>query len=189
MTVLRTDRLVMRPWTEGDREAHAAMNADPEVMEFFPSPMSRAESDAWFDRIQLRWAEHGFGLLAVDDAVGFIGFIGLAVPRFTLPVPHRADPPVEIGWRLARRAWGHGYASEGALACLAWALGPLSLPEVLSWTAEPNVRSRAVMERIGMHHDPTDVFLHPNLAADSPLRRHLVYRIEVEEFVAPAPNA
>ena len=186
MTSLRTDRLVLRPWTEGDREAHAAMNADPEVMEFFPSPMSRAESDAWFDRIQLRWAEHGFGLFAVDDAAGFIGFIGLAVPRFTLPVPHRADPPVEIGWRLARRAWGHGYASEGARACLAWALGPLGLPEVLSWTAEPNVRSRAVMERIGMRHDPTDVFEHPNLAEDSPLRRHLVYRIEAEEFVAPA---
>lgn len=187
--VLRTDRLVLRPWRESDREPHAAMNADPEVMEFFPSVMDRAGSDEWFDRIQQRWEEYGFGLLAVDDAQGFIGFIGLAVPRFELPFWHLADPPVEIGWRLVRRAWGRGLATEGARACLQWAFTGLGLPEVLSWTAEVNMRSRAVMERLGMQHDPRDDFDHPKLAATSPLRRHVVYRIPAGEDRPPASGA
>ena len=127
--------------------------------------------------MQLRWEEYGFGLFAVGGRrQGFIGFVGLAVPRFEVPFRHLTDPPVEVGWRLVRRAWGQGYASEGATACLHWAFGPLGLPEVLSWTAMANLRSRAVMERIGMHHDPADDFDHPTLPVDSPLRRHVVYR-------------
>jgi RimJ/RimL family protein N-acetyltransferase len=178
---LRSPRLLLRPWTEADRAPHAAMNSDPEVMEFFPSVMDRAASDEWFDRLRGRWEEYGFGLFAVDDAEGFIGFVGLAVPRFEVPFAHATDPPVEIGWRLVRRAWGQGYASEAASECLRWAFGPLGMPEVLSWTAESNVRSRAVMARIGMHHDPVDDFDHPKLAESSELRRHVVYRITAEQ--------
>jgi RimJ/RimL family protein N-acetyltransferase len=187
--VLRTDRLVLRPWRESDREPHAAMNADPEVMEFFPSVMDRAASDAWFDRMQHGWDEYGFGLLAVEDSRGFVGFVGLAVPRFELPFSHLADPPVEIGWRLVRRAWGRGLATEGATACVDWAFGDLRLPEVLSWTAEVNVRSRAVMERIGMHHDPDDEFDHPKLTDESPVRRHVVYRLLAGERPAVSDRA
>ena len=182
-----TPRLVLRPWTEADREQHAAMNADPEVMEFFPSVMDRAASDAWFDRMQLRWEEYGFGLFAAEDSQGWIGFVGLAVPRFEVPFPHATDPPVEVGWRLVRRAWGQGYASEGATACLHWAFDSLGLPEVLSWTAVANARSRAVMERIGMHHDPADDFDHPTLPVDSPLRRHVVYRASAADHAAAHP--
>ncbi len=186
-TELRTQRLLLRhwteaQWTEADRAANAALNADSEVMEHFPSVMDRAASDDWYDRIQQGWKQWGFGLFAVDGSAGFIGFVGLAVPRFEPPFAHRASPCVEVGWRLARSAWGHGYATEAARACLGWAFGPLGLPEVVAFTTPANERSRAVMARLGMSHDPADDFDHPLLAVDSPLRRHVLYRQGVEEF-------
>jgi RimJ/RimL family protein N-acetyltransferase len=187
VTTLRTARLVLRPWTEVDREPFAAMNADPEVMEHFPGLMDRAASDAFLDRMVTHWAEYGFGLFAVDAPSGFLGFVGLAVPRFTLPVEHRAVPPVEIGWRLVRSGWGQGYASEAARAVLVQAFDDLALPEVLSFTAVRNTRSRAVMERIGMHRDPADDFDHPSLPEGSPLRRHVLYRLASEEFARLGP--
>ena len=144
-------------------------------MEHFPALLTRAESDAFADRIEAHWRTHGFGLWAVEivDGDPFVGFVGLAVPRFAPPVAHRAEPPVEVGWRLARSAWGQGYATEAGLASVTYALDVLGLPEVLSWTYVGNDRSRRVMERIGLVAG--EEFDHPRLAG-SPIERHVVYR-------------
>lgn len=171
---LRTDRLVLRRWRDSDRDPFAALNADPEVMEHFPSTLDRAESDAMIDRIDAHIAGSGWGLWAVERACdgAFLGFTGLAVPRFN----SHFTPAVEVGWRLARHAWGHGYATEAAHAALDYAFNELALAEVVSFTVPTNVRSRAVMERIGMSRDPAGDFDHPNIPPASPLRRHVLYR-------------
>jgi RimJ/RimL family protein N-acetyltransferase len=169
---LRTERLLLRGWRESDLTPFAALNADPEVMRYFPAPMSRAESDALAARASASLRERGWGLWAVDRDGGFLGFTGLAVPRFEA---HFA-PAVEIGWRFARSAWGSGYATEAATAVLQFAFDELGLAEVVSFTAAENRRSRAVMERIGMLHDAGGDFDHPGIAAGSPLRRHVLYR-------------
>jgi RimJ/RimL family protein N-acetyltransferase len=153
------------------------MNADPAVMEFFPSVMDADQSRAAFDRIEDHWARYGFGLNAVDGPDGFIGFVGLAVPSFDVPFPHLADPCVEIGWRLVSSAWGHGYASEAARAVVGQAFGALGLPELVSFTSVVNGRSRAVMERLGMQRDPSEDFDHPRVPEGSRLRRHVLYRL------------
>lgn len=152
------------------------MNADPEVVEFLLGPLTPAESDAMVDRIEASWATKGYGLWAVEVDRGpeFAGYVGLWEPRFDA----HFTPAVEIGWRLARTAWGHGYASEGALAALEFAFAELGLAEVVSFTATTNVRSRAVMERIGMTHDPADDFDHPLVPPSSPLHRHVLYRAQ-----------
>jgi RimJ/RimL family protein N-acetyltransferase len=171
---LETGRLLLRHWRPADRPPFAAMNADPEVMEHFPARLTRAESDAFVDRIEAGFAEHGFGLWALEvRATGeFIGFTGLSVPSFQA----HFTPAVEVGWRLVRPAWGHGYASEAARRALAVGFGDFGLPEVVSFTAVPNVRSQAVMRRIGMTHDPADDFDHPSLPGHR-LQRHVLYRI------------
>ena len=172
--MLRTDRLLLRRWRDGDRAPFAALNADPAVMEYFPSPLKRADSDAFVDRIEAGFEERGYGLwaLEVEQTGEFIGFTGLSVPRFEAPFM----PAVEIGWRLARSAWGHGYATEASTEVLRYAFSDLALAEVVSFTSVGNARSRAVMERIGMTHDPADDFDHPLLPHGSPLRRHVLYR-------------
>jgi RimJ/RimL family protein N-acetyltransferase len=181
---LKTDRLLLRRWRPADRAPFAAMNADPEVMEHFPARMTRAESDAFADRIEAGFAERGFGLWAVEvtepgDLHGqFIGFTGLSVPSFDA----HFTPAVEIGWRLARPAWGHGYASEAARRALAEGFERYRLAEIVSFTSTTNVRSQAVMGRIGMTHDPADDFDHPRLDPASPLYRHVLWRIK-----PPAP--
>jgi RimJ/RimL family protein N-acetyltransferase len=179
---LVTDRLLMREWRDEDLEPFARLNADPLVMEHFPSWLTREQSDALVDRITLRWEEDGVGLWAVErraDAA-FLGFTGLARPNFEAAF----TPAVEVGWRLAVEAWGHGYATEAARAALAFGFEERGLDEILSWTVPANVRSRAVMERLGMTRDPADDFDHPNLAADSPLRRHVLYRLSREAWSA-----
>jgi RimJ/RimL family protein N-acetyltransferase len=170
-----TERLLLRRWREEDREPFAAMNADPTVMEHFPAPLDRAGSDTFVDRIIAQHEQHGWGLWALEvrDTGRFIGFTGLAVPRFEA----HFTPAVEIGWRLAREAWGFGYATEAALAALAAGFDELGLDEIVSFTAVGNTRSRAVMERIGMLHDPADDFDHPGLPEGHPLRRHVLYRL------------
>ncbi|MEU8171437.1 GNAT family N-acetyltransferase [Microbispora hainanensis] len=170
---IRTERLVLRRWREDDKEPFAALNADPVVMEHFPATLSREESDALAERIEAGFDEHGFGLWAVEADGEFIGFTGLSVPRFTAPF----TPCVEIGWRLARSAWGRGYATEAARASLEDGFGRAGLTEVVSFTAVPNVRSQAVMRRLGMTRDPAEDFDHPALPAGHPLRRHVLYRI------------
>ena len=178
-TGLRTERLLLRRWRPTDREPFAAMNADPEVMEHFPARLTRAESDAFVDRIEAGFDERGFGLWAVEvtepgELTGqFIGFTGLSVPRFEA----HFTPAVEVGWRLARPAWGHGYATEAARRVLRAAFADYARPEVVSFTSEANVRSQAVMRRIGMTHDPADDFDHPSLPPGDRLNRHVLYRI------------
>jgi RimJ/RimL family protein N-acetyltransferase len=171
---LRTRRLTLRRWRDSDRAPFAAMNADPEVMEHFPAALTREESDTMIERIESGFAAHGFGLWAVEVAASgeFVGFTGLSVPGFGA----HFTPAVEVGWRLIRPAWGHGYASEAARRALAVGFDDFGLPEVVSFTAVPNVRSQAVMRRIGMTHDPADDFDHPSLPGHR-LQRHVLYRI------------
>jgi RimJ/RimL family protein N-acetyltransferase len=151
------------------------MNADPEVMRHFPARLSRAESDAFVDRIAEGFGRNGYGLWALEvrDTGEFIGYAGLQPANFEA----HFTPAVEIGWRLARPAWGHGYATEGARAAVAYGFGPGGLDEILSWTVPANERSRAVMRRLGMTHDADDDFDHPRLPADHPMRRHVLYRL------------
>ncbi|MFF0248751.1 GNAT family N-acetyltransferase [Streptosporangium sandarakinum] len=172
---METERLVMRRWRETDLEPFAELNADPEVMRHFPAPLTREESDAMVGRIEAAFDEHGYGLWALEvRATGeFIGFTGLAWQRFEA----HFTPALEVGWRLSRRAWGHGYATEAARAALEYGFGPAGRREIVSMTAVGNLRSRAVMERLGMRRDPADDFDHPRVPAGSPLRRHVLYRI------------
>jgi len=172
---LRTERLLLRPWRPSDRAPFAAVNADPVVREFLPGLLTREESDAAVDRIEQHFAEHGFGLWAVEvpGLTDFAGFIGLSVPKFEA----HFTPCVEIGWRLAAGHWGRGYAPEGARACLAFGWDQLGQREIFSFTVPENLRSRRVMEKLGMTRDPADDFDHPSLPAGHPLRRHVLYRI------------
>ena len=172
---LRTNRLFLRRWRSEDRELLAAMNADPRVMEHFPKPLTRAESDALAARIEAHIDTHGFGQWAVEiSGVTLVaGFIGLSIPAFEA----QFTPCVEVGWRLAAAYWGNGYATEGARASLAFGFESLGLREIVSFTVPGNVRSRRVMEKLGMTHDPRDDFDHPALPAGHPLRRHVLYRI------------
>jgi RimJ/RimL family protein N-acetyltransferase len=174
-----TERLVLREWREADREPFAAMNADPRVMEHFPSTLTGAESDAMIDRIVARWRRDGHGLWAVErtDDGAFLGFTGLASPTDAPDLP----PFVEIGYRFAVPAWGHGYASEAARAAVGWGFEVLGLDEIASWTAASNTRSQAVMRRIGMTHDPADDFDHPRLPEGHRIRRHVLYRLRRSE--------
>ena len=170
-----TERLLLRRWREDDREPFAALNADPAVMEHFPAPLSRAESDAFIDRVAPQVEQRGWGLWALEvrDTGAFIGYTGLAAPRFDA----HFTPAVEVGWRLARDAWGFGFATEAARAALAVGFGSIGLDEIVSFAAVGNTRSRAVMERIGMTHDEADDFDHPALPEGHRVRRHVLYRL------------
>jgi RimJ/RimL family protein N-acetyltransferase len=170
---LRTERLLLRRWLPSDRSAFAALNADARVMAHLPAVLTRDESDAVAERIEWHFDRHGFGLWALEipGTVPFAGFVGLSVPRFDA----HFTPCVEIGWRLAAEHWGRGYATEAARATLAFAFGEAGLVEVVSFTVPENLRSRRVMERIGMARNPADDFDHPYVPDG--LRRHVLYRI------------
>lgn len=174
-----TARLRLRQWRESDREPFAALNADPAVMEFFLSPLSRESSDASIDAWQSQLASRGWSNWALElKASGeLLGFTGLSIPRRVLPF----SPCVEVGWRLARKHWGQGYATEAARAALEVGFARLDLPEIVSFTTAGNVRSRAVMERIGMR-DARQDFEYPGFPEGHPLRRHCLYRIAREEW-------
>jgi RimJ/RimL family protein N-acetyltransferase len=176
---IRTERLLLRPWVAADREPFAAMNADPQVREHFPALLSREESDASVARIEAHFAEHGYGFWAVEvsGVAPFVGMVGLAVMDFE----SHFTPCVEIGWRLATPYWGRGYATEGALASLDFGFVELQLDEIVAYTALGNIRSRRVMERIGMTHDPADDFDHPSVPDGHPFRKHVLYRIGQNE--------
>ncbi|MDX6538749.1 MAG: hypothetical protein QOI71_359 [Gaiellales bacterium] len=173
--VIRTARLLLRQWRVEDREPFAALNSDPRVMEFMPALLPRAQSDALARACEAHFASHGFGPWAVEvpgDAP-FIGFVGLVVPAFDA----HFTPAIEIGWRLAAEHWGHGYATEAALASARHAFTVVGADDLVSFTTPHNVRSRAVMRRIGMTHDPAEDFDHPRLAPGHRLRRHVLYRL------------
>jgi RimJ/RimL family protein N-acetyltransferase len=174
--VIETGRLLLRRWRDADRDPFARMNCDPVVMEFFPKSLSRAESDGLVDRIEAHFAEYGFGLWATElRATGeFIGYAGLAVPRFTAAF----TPCVEIGWRLDAAHWGKGFATEAARAVVRVAFEVIGLAEIVSFTVPENLRSRRVMEKLGMTHNPDDDFDHPLLPLGHPMRRHVLYRLK-----------
>ncbi|MGB8259497.1 MAG: GNAT family N-acetyltransferase [Terracidiphilus sp.] len=174
-TVIETGRLILRRWRAEDREPFARMNRDARVMEHYPALLTRAESDAVVDRIEANLETRGFGLWAAElRASGeFIGYVGLAVPRFEA----HFTPCVEVGWRLAAAHWGMGLATEGARAALGYAFTELALPDVVSFTVPANLRSRRVMEKLGMTRDAGEDFDHPLLPAGHPLRRHVLYRL------------
>ena len=169
---IQTSRLILRQWRAADREPFAEMRADPEVMEFFPSLLSRAESDDSADRAEAALANRGFGFWAVEipGEADFAGFIGLTVPWFEA----HFTPCVEVGWRLTRRCWGRGYATEGARAALDFGFEHLGLSEIVSYAVVSNTRSIRVMERIGMRFSAE--FDHPGFAEGHRLRRHVLYR-------------
>lgn len=171
---LTTERLLLRTWRDSDRAPFAAMNADPRVMEYFPSTQTPEQTDAFVDRITAHFARRGYGLWAIeprDGAADFVGFVGLQEVSFAA----HFTPAVEIGWRLAREAWGRGYATEAAREALRFGLDDAGLDEVVSFTIPANERSQAVMRRIGMRRDPADDFDNPRVDEPS-MRRHVLYR-------------
>ncbi len=180
---LATERLLLRSWRPADRAALAALNADPRVMEWFPATLSPQESDAVAEVIERRLRHQGWGFWAVEIRGGaeFIGFVGLNPAEETL-----GYPAVEIGWRLAAEHWGHGYAPEAARASLRFGFDTLGLDQIVALTAVGNVKSRRVMEKIGMTHDPADDFENQRIPEGSPLRRHVLYRITPELLEAGA---
>jgi 3-dehydroquinate dehydratase/shikimate dehydrogenase len=179
VATLETERLLLRAWRPGDREPFAALNGDPRVMEWFPATLSRRESDALAEVIEQRLADQGWGLWAVElpGIAEFIGFVGLNPADAIL-----GYPVVEVGWRLAAEHWGRGYAPEAASASLAHGFGALGLDEIVSFTTVANAKSRRVMEKIGMTRDGAGDFDHPRIAAGSPIRPHVLYRITRAEF-------
>jgi RimJ/RimL family protein N-acetyltransferase len=191
--VIETERLVLRPFEDRDRAGFAAMNADPSVMRHFPAMMSRVQSDAMLDRIAARWRDDGFGLAAVErrEDGALLGMAGLSVVRLGLPL----DGAVEIGWRLVHAAWGHGYASEAARAWLAHGFSVLEVAEVVAFTVPDNLRSQAVMRRIGMSPDPSRDFEHPALPEGHRLRPHVLFarrgppRRRISSFRRPRDTA
>jgi RimJ/RimL family protein N-acetyltransferase len=170
-----TPRLLLRGWRSKDAEPFAAMNADPEVMAHFPAPLDAGDSNTMLERMQAHWDGEGFGLWAVERAGdgAFLGFTGLSRPSFEA----HFTPAVEVGWRFARAAWGHGYATEAAAAALDFGFETAGLDEIVSFTVPANERSWRVMERLGMTRDPGDDFDHPRLPPGHPLRRHVLYRL------------
>ena len=173
--IITTPRLRLRLWQPGDLAPFAALNADPRVMEFYPDVLTREESDAVAVRIQQGFSEHGFGLWALEipGIAAFAGFVGLSAPRFEAAF----TPCVEVGWRLGAEHWGKGYASEAARAALAYGFNTLGLKEIVSFTAAQNLRSQAVMRRVGMERRPELDFDHPVLSEGHRLRRHVFYRL------------
>ena len=185
--LLETRRLLLCTWSEEDAEVLLALSRDPEVMRWFPALATPEQVEQLVTRHRAELAAGRPGLYAVRTRAAepggsrCLGFVGLAVPRFDPPF-RATDPCVEIGWRLRRDAWGHGYASEAAREALRHGFETLGLEEVVSFTAVANEPSRAVMRRIGMRHDPAGDFDHPLLEPGHPLQRHVLYRLSAEEW-------
>jgi len=177
---LETEQLLLRRWREEDKAPFAAMNADPAVMEFFPAALSRAESDDLADRFDAELDERGFCPWAVEvrESGTFIGFIGLHAVPDTLSFA----PAVEVGWRMARPFWGRGFATQGAGAALRYGFEELALDEIVSMTSVVNLRSRRVMERLGMSRSPDDDFDHPRVPEGHVLRPHVLHRLSRSDW-------
>ena len=170
-----TKRLLLRQWKDADIPVFAKINADPDVMKYYPSILSNEESQALAHKIRDKINKNGWGFWAVERISDkrFIGFVGLNEPSYELPV----SPCIEVGWRLGREYWGNGYATEAGKRCLEIGFYTLGFPEIYSFTPVLNKRSRAVMERIGMDNTSRN-FEHPMMPASHPLREHFLYRAE-----------
>jgi RimJ/RimL family protein N-acetyltransferase len=179
---IRTERLLLRGFRDGDRDTFAALNASPVVMEHFQQPLDRADSDAFVERIAACWSERGWGLWAVEvpGVSPFIGYVGLWPATFV------DETTVEVGWRLDDRAWGHGYAPEAAAAALEFGFERIGLEEIVSFTVPQNGNSRRVMEKIGLVRDPARDFDHPYVDPDDHphLVRHVLYALRADAWRA-----
>jgi RimJ/RimL family protein N-acetyltransferase len=185
--ILTTDRLILRTWKPSDIPLMAAISSDPLVMEHFPATQDIAATQALIDHINQHYEKFGYTAYALEtkDTHEFIGFVGLSHPPFEIPnFQPKGLPIVEIGWRLSSNHWGHGYATEAAKAVLHYAFTELNLSEIISFTVVANIKSRRVMQKIGLHHSETDDFNHPKLEENSPLKRHVLYRITRDNYRA-----
>jgi RimJ/RimL family protein N-acetyltransferase len=171
-------QVILRQWLDEDIDPYAQMNADPEVMHFFPGVLSRRESEESFQRLKSRIEEKKWGLWAVEADGMFAGFTGLSEPKFTAPF----TPCVEIGWRLRKEFWGKSIAFAAALQAEEYAFSTLELAELVSFTSILNVKSIALMERLGFTRDPRDDFDHPRIEEGHPLRPHVLYRKKRENY-------
>lgn len=172
---LKTPRLLLRAWRSEDEAPYAELNADPEVMRFLLGPQAREQSDAQIKSFREHVEREGFGRWAVEvpGVAPFVGMVGLAV----VPYSAHFTPAVEVAWRLARAHWGKGYASEAARAALDFGFEKAGLKEIVALTVPANLRSQAVMQRLGMTRDPVDDFDHPKVPAGHELQRHVLYRM------------
>lgn len=170
-----SERLGFRAWEESDLDAMAAICADERVMEFFPKPLSRADTKGFIEKMQEQQAAYGHCYFAVEllERDGLIGFVGLAYQTYEAPF----TPGVDIGWRLAQSAWGHGYATEGAKRCLVFAKEELKLNKMYAVASKTNLNSINVMEKIGMRLELE--FNHPALHADSGLNPCVLYKCSI----------
>jgi RimJ/RimL family protein N-acetyltransferase len=177
---LRTPRVLLRQWKEGDHDEWGAMNADTEVRQYFPAVNDQATSQDEMTRCRAGITQRGWGFWALEipGVDAFAGFVGLNSPAITAPW----QPAVEIGWRLKRSMWGKGYATEAATAALHFAFTSLELPFVMAMSVSTNTPSHKVMKRIGMCPWPGMEFDHPRVPADWPLKRHIVHRITREDW-------
>ena len=176
----RTERIIIRDWNKEDLAPFTEMNSDPKVMRYFPAVLTPEKSLEFFERIKAAIVANGYGLFAVELAATneLIGFIGFARPRFEA----RFTPCIEIGWRLRRKFWRMGLATEGASACLEMGFDEFAFDEIFSFTSEINTPSRRVMEKIGLSH--IDDFDHPNIPEGDVLRKHVLYKISRAEYFA-----
>ena len=179
-TVVTTARLVLRPFTDVDREPFFALNTHPDVVASLGTSPNRAESDAMVERYTAELEREGWGFWAVEVLGGapFVGMVGL----HRLPPWIPAAPAVEAGWRLHPDHWGHGYATEAAVASLRYGFGEAGLDEIVAYTTTVNTRSQAVMERLGMVRDVDADFDHPQVPEGHPLRRHVLYRASASQL-------
>lgn len=185
-TILKTSRLRLRTWQTTDIPKMAELSSDKEVMRYFPSTQTYEETEKFVQHNLDHYKAHDFCLYAIDliHTGDFMGFVGLNVPWFTIPnFQSKNNPVVEIGWRIDKKYWGNGYATEAAKAVLNYAFEKLKLEEIISFTAEINLPSRRVMEKIGLKHDPKDDFNHPKLEPSSPLYHHVLYKICLKEYL------
>ena len=177
MTVpeLTTERLLLRAWRDDDRGAFHAMNADPDVMATIGPVMTRAQSDAFMNRIMQHFADHGYGVWCVEFDGRPVGYTGFMVPWFR--------DGVEIGWRIRSEYWGRGIAPEAAIECLRHGFEEIGFDEIISFTAVSNTNSRRVMDKIGLRYDPDGDFDHPSVPDGSPLKPHVLYRLGRADWV------
>ena len=183
--MITTEHLILRPWRDEDRLPYAEMNADPRVREFFSSVLTRQQSDAEIRHFQMTYERDEFCMFAAELlATGeFVGFVGMQTMNFA--IPSVAQPAVEIGWRLVPNYWGRGIATEGASSVVQYAFATLGLRELVAITVPANLRSRRVMEKIGMKHRPELDFDHPRLPEGHPLRRHMLYSLRMDDPPGP----
>lgn len=181
MIFIETERLILREWKPEDLAPFAAINQDPKVMECFPNLLTEAQTAAMVEKIKHNMKRDGFSLFAceVKKTGKFIGFVGLSIPDFEAAF----TPCVEIGWRLASDAWGHGYATEAAQAVLKFGFIDKGLEEIVSFTVPDNQRSQNVMKKIGMTRDFRSDFRHPKLPQDHPLSLHVLYRLQRKDWL------